>query len=523
MKIGEKVSGAFVLHSSLGRTMTIFMLLLLTAVLIVSAWTLDRSWERKLQDTESSAVNLSVSQARQAEDTFLQTEITLRAMQREIPDSGPNNANKAELNAVLAEMKSSLPQLNGLFVYDAQGNWVATSAAHIPAGANNSDREYFNYHRQNRHGGSHIGHVIRSRTTGDLVIPVSVRLNDAAGGFAGVALATVRVDSFKRFYSYFELGEGDLLALLLDDGTALYVRPFPDSFINRSLSSSSLFTTQLLRADRGKGTWLSALDEKERIFGYARSGQYPLIVAAGFDKSALWSQWLHDSLPDLVLNGTLLLIIIMIGAVMLRQVRTNVDNQIELTALRDELTTINQTLQAMALLDSLTGLANRRQFDLFLAQSLKRSALTGKPVALIMMDIDFFKYYNDTYGHVTGDNCLRRVGEALKNMSMRQTDLIARYGGEEFAIVLPNATLEVAKRVAENAVKAVRSIAIPHESTQLPGRTVTLSAGGFALQSSGDVQDAQLLKEGADHALYEAKRNGRDRAVVHTASPTAGP
>ena len=90
------------------------MLLLLTAVLIVSARTLDRSRERKLQDTESSAVNLSVSQARRAEDTFLQTEITLRAIQREIPDSGPNNANKAELNAVLVEMKSSLPQLNGL-------------------------------------------------------------------------------------------------------------------------------------------------------------------------------------------------------------------------------------------------------------------------------------------------------------------------------------------------------------------------------------------------------------------------
>ncbi|ORM81799.1 GGDEF domain-containing protein [Mixta gaviniae] len=499
--------------------MTIFMLLLLTAVLIVSAWTLDRSWERKLHDAESSAVNLSVSQARQAEDTFLQTEIMLRAMQREIPDDGPNAVNKAELNAVLAEMKSSLPQINGLFIYDAQGHWIASSAAHVPAGINNSDREYFIYHHQNRHGGTHIGHVIRSRTTGELVIPMSLRLNDAAGGFAGVALATVRVDSFKRFYSYFELGEGDLLALLLDDGTALYVRPFPDAFINRSLSASPLFTTQLLRADRGKGTWRSALDDKERIFGYARSGQYPLIVAAGFDKSELWSQWLRDSLPDLVLNGTLLLIIVMIGTVVLRQVRTNVENQIELTALRDELTTINQTLQAMALLDSLTGLANRRQFDLFLAQSLKRSALTGKPVALIMMDIDFFKLYNDTYGHVAGDNCLRRVGEALKQMSIRQTDLIARYGGEEFAIVLPNATLEVAKRVAENAVGAVRAMAIPHESTQLPAHIVTLSAGGFALQGSGDAQDAQLIKEGADRALYEAKHNGRDRAVVQSAPP----
>ncbi|QHM70738.1 sensor domain-containing diguanylate cyclase [Mixta intestinalis] len=514
MNISKKISGAFVLQSSLGKTMAIFMLLLLTAVLIVSAWTLDRSWQRKLHDTESDAVNLSVSQARQAEDTFLQTELVLRAMQREIPDGGPNSLDKNTVNAILAEMKSNLPQLNGLFIYDAQGNWIATSASHVPGAMNNSDREYFIYHRQNRHGGVHIGHVIRSRTTGDLVIPVSLRLNDAAGGFTGVALATVRVDSFRRFYSYFELGDGDLLALLLDDGTTLYVRPFPDAFINRSLSASPLFTTQLMRSDRGKGTWRSALDNKERIFGYARSGQYPLIVAAGFDKSELWTQWLHDSLPDLVLNGTLLLIIILIGTVVLRQVRTNVENQIELTALRDELTTINQTLQAMALLDGLTGLANRRQFDIFLMQSLKRSALSGKSMALIMLDIDYFKLYNDTYGHVAGDNCLRRVGETLKNIPVRQTDLIARYGGEEFAIILPDATLEVAQRIAESAVDAVRAIAMPHGSTRLATGTVTISAGGFALIANGEAQDAQQLKEGADRALYQAKNNGRNQAVV---------
>ncbi|GLR09631.1 GGDEF domain-containing protein [Mixta theicola] len=516
MKISEKLSGMFVLHSSLGRTMTIFMLLLLTAVLMVSAWTLNRSWAHKLQDIRSNAVNLSVSQARQAEDTFLQTEITLRAIQRDIPNNGPTYANKAALSAVLAEMKRGLPQLNGLFVYDAQGNWVAT-AAQTPTGMNNADREYFLYHRKNRHGGSHIGHVIRSRSTGELVIPVSIRLNDSGGGFVGVALATVRIDSFRRFYSYFEMGDGDLLALLLDDGTALYVRPFPDSFINRSLSSSPLFTTQLVRADRGTGTWNSALDNKVRIFGYARSGQYPLIVAAGFDKSALWSQWLHDSMPDLVLNGMLLIVIVMIGTVVLRQVRTNVENQIELTTLRDELTTINQSLQALALLDGLTGLANRRQFDIFLAQNLKRSAISGRPVGLIMMDVDFFKRYNDTYGHVAGDNCLRRVGEALKNLPLRQTDLIARYGGEEFAIVLPDATPDAALRIAQSAVEAVREAAIPHKSTALKDEVVTLSAGCFVLVGSDTGQDAQLIKEGADHALYQAKHNGRNRAVVNEA------
>ena len=219
-------------------------------------------------------------------------------------------------------------------------------------------------------------------------------------------------------------------------------------------------------------------------------------------------------MPDLVLNGTLLVIILLIGTVVLRQVRTNVKNQLELTTLRDELTTINHSLQALAMLDGLTGLANRRQFDLFLANSLKRSALSGRPVGLIMLDIDFFKRYNDTYGHVAGDNCLRRVSDALKNLPLRQTDLIARYGGEEFAIVLPDATSDAALRIAQSAVEAVREMGIPHESTTLEGGVVTLSAGCFAMIGS-KTQDSLFIKEGADHALYQAKHAGRNRAVSH--------
>jgi predicted signal transduction protein with EAL and GGDEF domain len=112
-------------------------------------------------------------------------------------------------------------------------------------------------------------------------------------------------------------------------------------------------------------------------------------VAAGYDKPALWSRWLKDSLPDLVLNAMLLLGTLLMGIIVFRQVRMNVRNQTELAELRDELTSINHTLQLMALADGLTGLANRRQFDLFLNQSLKASSLSKKPVSLVMLDIDF--------------------------------------------------------------------------------------------------------------------------------------
>ena len=199
------------------------------------------------------------------------------------------------------------------------------------------------------------------------------------------------------------------------------------------------------------------------------------------------------------------------GMFVLRQVRVNVRNQLELTQVRDELTTINHTLQALALIDGLTGLANRRQFDVMLEQALKRSYKSGEPVSLIMFDIDFFKRYNDAYGHVAGDACLRQVGTILKDVTQHQGDVVARYGGEEFAIILPFTGEPDAKKVAERAVKAVMAARIPHESSGLPEGVVTLSAGYSTLISDGHTDQAERIKHLADKALYEAKRKGRNR------------
>jgi len=519
VNVGKYIAGALSLNSSLGRSITLFMSGLLIAGIATSAWTLNRSWERAIKETERSAINLSVSQARQAEDTFVQAELALRDIRRNVPQSGINGMDPVRFDRFLADIKERLPQLHGLFVYDAQGFMRVTSFGKLPAITNNADREYFVYHRANGHGSVHIGHVIRSRSTGDLIIPVSLRINDAYGGFAGVALATVKLDYFRHFYNYFELGPRDLLALLSTDGTALYARPFDDNVINRNLSVSPLFTRELPKHDRGNATWLSALDKVERIYGYARLERFPLVVAAGYDKPALWQSWLTESLPDIILNAMLLLGTVIMGALVFRQVRRNVRDQAELTMLRDELTSINHTLQTMALADGLTGLANRRQFDLFLAQALKTSVHTQRPVSLIMIDIDFFKRYNDHYGHVAGDNCLRQVGEILMKLNLRQSDLIARYGGEEFAIVLPETDLREAFMLAQNAVDAVRYAHIKHEHSSTGRKVVTISAGCFSMTGTGTDDDARMIKEGADSALYAAKIKGRDRAFVVSPAP----
>jgi diguanylate cyclase (GGDEF)-like protein len=382
----------------------------------------------------------------------------------------------------------------------------------VPTNASNADRAYFLWHRNHNDTNLLISRVIRSRSTGDLVIPVSVRLNDSQGNFAGVALATVRVDYFRQYYSYYALGDKDTLGLILADASALYIRPFPDAYIGRMLSASPLFKTELKSASSGNATWRSSLDGIVRVYGYARLERYPLIVTAGYDLAAIRKAWLTGNLINLLLNLTLLFAIAGMGLLVLRQVGTNVRNQIELTFVRDELTSINHTLQSLALVDGLTGLANRRQFDALLDQVLLKSYKSGDPVALIMIDVDCFKHYNDTYGHVAGDECLQDVAQALKSCVHYHGDVVARYGGEEFAIILPNTDFSEAQIVAGQAVKAVRELGIAHESSLVAAGVVTVSAGYYSLVSAGEASEAEQLRREADQALYQAKRSGRDRA-----------
>lgn len=497
---------------SVRNSVALFGILLVIAVIGINMWSLNKSWQQTKYSAEENAVNLSLSQVRQAEDTFVQIEMTIRNIQRDHLSELSGGARGNGLSRAMRELQSRLPQLHGLFFYNAEGKWLATSANRIPSTVNNADRDYFIYHRQHDNQNIRIGAVVRSRSTGDLVIPVSVRINDAAGVFAGVLLATVNVDYFRHFYGYYELGNRDILVLMLADATVLYARSQSEGYIGNNLSSSQLFTEMLTRTDRGSGEWRSALDGKRRIFGFARSMHYPLVVAAGFDRDSLKERWLASKWPDISVNLALLGGVVLMGTFILRQAGKSYRDQLELIRLRDELTLLNRSLHVMALIDALTGLANRRQFDLFLSLSLKNSEKNSLPVSLIMLDVDYFKRYNDIYGHVEGDNCLRKIGALLKSLPFREHALAARYGGEEFAIILQNASLATAQRLAHQLLNKTRETAIPHSGTLLKEKTVTLSAGCHTVTGTPDNDaDILLLTQGADRALYSAKKAGRNR------------
>jgi diguanylate cyclase (GGDEF)-like protein/PAS domain S-box-containing protein len=197
---------------------------------------------------------------------------------------------------------------------------------------------------------------------------------------------------------------------------------------------------------------------------------------------------------------------------LLKQLATQVGIAIQQAELYHKLEAANHELKRLATLDGLTQLANRRRFDEYLEQEWRRLARDQKPLSLIMCDIDFFKFYNDTYGHQAGDECLKRVAAALCRAAKRPADLVARYGGEELVVVLPCTSNSGALCVAEYIREEVRNLRLAHPRSNV-SPYVTLSLGVAGIIPCLDQAPAVLIAA-ADAALYEAKAAGRDRTVL---------
>ncbi|HAC63368.1 MAG TPA: hypothetical protein DCF68_07455 [Cyanothece sp. UBA12306] len=178
---------------------------------------------------------------------------------------------------------------------------------------------------------------------------------------------------------------------------------------------------------------------------------------------------------------------------------------------------INQKLEQIAFLDRLTQIANRYYFDQYLNQEWRRMAREKQSISLILCDVDFFKSYNDTYGHPAGDICLQKVAQAIKSSIGRPGDLLARYGGEEFVIILPNTKAEGASYVAEKIRFKVKSLGII-SARQDVSKFITISLGVASFIPDETLSPAMLVAE-ADRALYQAKKNGRDRVIASFEQP----
>jgi GGDEF domain-containing protein len=402
-------------------------------------------------------------------------------------------------------------------------------------------------------------------------IVASLPQRRADGSIESVVLATLDLNWIGQIASALTVRHGSIMLLVDGNGTVLAHEPNPTEWVGRQLGDHPLIKS-LLTQREGVVTE-AALDGIRRIFAFVELPGTNAHVAIGFDENEVLSRansamWL--AFTELGTVTFLVLLSIWYGAdrLLVRPIRVLAEAAgrigrgedkthatslpmpaefIPLAAALDDMTDkldtreqelrdINTQLRELAQLDSLTGLANRRTFNAHLFTEWKLAIKRRQPMSALMIDVDHFKPFNDRYGHVQGDTCLRKVGEALKACTRSRdlaasvgtesrmalahpialgsgTQLAARYGGEEFAVLLPGVDLEAATQIGERIRSAVENLLIAHAGA--PWGFVSISVG-VATIVPGEHASPQELTETADACLYEAKQSGRNTVIARS-------
>lgn len=297
-----------------------FVALACVAILALSAW---REWEaRQIVQTNAQGdlANLARSLNQHAEDTFELADTILIGLVDRLETAGLGPPAIDRIQAFLQQRKHNSPRIRGIFVYDGTGRWLATTEQVNLAGLNNSDRDYFQHHRASDDRGTFIGRPVKSRSGGQWIITASRRINHPDGSFAGVALTTIDVAYFTRFYEQFDVGENGSITLLTADGILLArSRDHEGAFIGRDMSNAPLFTRPHERGEAKAYQFISPIDGVERLSFYKRSGRYPIMVLATEALSDVLATWRRLASVRMIVVLGLTTVIGLFGFVLVRQ------------------------------------------------------------------------------------------------------------------------------------------------------------------------------------------------------------
>lgn len=375
---------------------------------------------------------------------------------------------------------------------DKQGNVVGDSTSSVPRKANFGDTGVFQAHQRNANLGLLVGPPFKAQLGGlDWCISFSRRISGPDGEFAGVAAGALRLSYFSELFRRLDIGDDSSINLLNTDGQLLARQPSrkQDPLIGSNFADRPNFK-RILNEQSGSFTARSGSSAKLRIYTFARVPQLPLIVLVAHSADEVFQSWRRTAIMVSVATGLLCVGILWLTLLLGRELRRRQEAE--------------QGLETLAATDSLTGLANRRRLDQVLRQEWARAQRSRKPLAVLMVDVDHFKAFNQRHGHAGGDHALREVAKTIEACIRRPADLAARYGGEEFQVVLPETDLAGAQLLAERIRASVEALAPFADDAH----SVTVSIG---IGLSGTQHDLAGVLGAADEALYRAKANGRNR------------
>jgi len=389
---------------------------------------------------------------------------------------------------ILFDHATTARHFGAIQVFDADGRLTIDASTLDPQPESRADEEYFRIHRDNPDVGLFISRPMLFR--GAYSIVLSRRISDSDGGFMGVVAGSIRFTYFHELFERLSLDPEDTITVLKRDRTIMMRRPFDLDIIGKNLERQQEWKPDNLRAGgsyAGKGP----VDVTPRLY-VRSSGSGPLFVVAGKPLSAVFSLWQREAQRIGAVVLALSLFVLGSAIVLAREISRRADAE--------------SKLEEMATTDALTGLRNRRKFDQVIDMEWRRAMRQKTQVALLMIDADHFKAYNDTFGHQAGDQVLVGIAICISDSVRRAGDCAARYGGEEFAVLLPNISAADAFKIAETIRAKVLGW-----SDGGAGSTVSCGVASFAPTAG---MDWSMLVAAADKALYAAKAGGRNQSVV---------
>ncbi len=419
------------------------------------------------------------------------------------PEFAP--ATPAARQMMMFDFSTGATYLNRLLAIDERGDVVADSSTLEPPKVSMLDREYFQVHRDNPSPELFISRPVRSKfTPGVIAIVLSRRVNKADGSFGGVVAGAIDVSYFESLFNNLALRSDASFRVFQEDGTLILGHPFRLADIGSDQRGAALFEHF---PDTSVGSFFSdgQAGGVPRYYSFSRVGNMPLVVSVGSSLSEIYGPWQTRAIRLgailFLLTSAFFALAILLGVEFRRR-----------GAAESQARQLAERLSLSASTDGLTGLANRRALDEFLANECARGYRARKALSVLMIDVDYFKKYNDALGHSAGDDALRLIAQCVDRHCRRPGDLAARYGGEEFVVVLPETSLMGALRIADMMQKALQASNTSHPAG-LNGR-LTMSIGA-ACGIIGPSEDPFSLVKCADAALYHAKDNGRDQTAVY--------
>jgi diguanylate cyclase (GGDEF)-like protein len=415
-------------------------------------------------------------------------DLSLRAVASNMVTPEINEVSKAIRHLILFDHAATAKHLGAIQVFDADGQLTVDASTLDPVPENRSDEEYFRIHRDRPDAGLFISRPMLHH--GAYAIVLSRRITGADGSFRGVVAGSIRFSYFHELFGRLHLGPADTVTVLRHDATVIMRTPFDLDMIGRNIGHVPGIK-RALSEPSGSYTGESVIDGQRRLYVW-RDGTRPLVVLVGKPWDSILSLWRTEATRIGAIMVVLILFVLAVTMFLAREIARRAEAE--------------DKLEELATTDALTGLKNRRKFDAEIDAEWRRAMRQQMPLALLMIDADHFKAYNDTFGHQAGDEVLIGIAICISDSVRRAGDCAARYGGEEFAVLLPGLSSEQALVVAETIrLKVLQWSGEP---------TVTTVSIGVASLTPALPMEWSEFVNAADRALYGAKANGRNQTVL---------